>query len=178
MKTLKDYIVNENNFFKNLGIGQVKFIKEWLDERNIKKYKINDDLTIDVIGEVYIYGNQLEDGKLPDYIQFGKVDGAFGIFDSGLSGHYIHSLRGCPKLVKGRFNIRAKYLRTLEGCPEKVIGEFNCSFCNDLTSLEGCPKEVSGDFVCYRGKHNFSLKHIKQYCKKIGGEIYNKLSSK
>jgi hypothetical protein len=130
-------------------------------------------LTIDVKGKVYIWGYQLENGKFPDYIQFGEVDGEFGLFDSGLGGHYIHSLRGCPKLVKGHFTLGAKYLRTLDGCPEKVIGDFDCSFCNALTSLEGCPKEVYGDFDCYRGKHKFSLKHIKQYCKKIGGKIYN-----
>ena len=39
MKQLKDYILTENNFFKNLGVGQVALIKKWLDDHNIKNIK-------------------------------------------------------------------------------------------------------------------------------------------
>jgi hypothetical protein len=48
MKQLKEYILTENNFFKNLGIGQVTRIKKWLDNHDVKNYEINEDLTIDV----------------------------------------------------------------------------------------------------------------------------------
>jgi hypothetical protein len=66
MKQLKDYIVNENNFFKNLGIGKEALIKKWLDEHKITNYKINDDLTIDVNRNVYLI--EYREEYLPDYI--------------------------------------------------------------------------------------------------------------
>ena len=36
-----------------------KAIKKWLDEYKIKKYKINDDMTVDVNGNVDLFGKQL-----------------------------------------------------------------------------------------------------------------------
>jgi hypothetical protein len=112
MKQLKDYILTENNFFKNLGVGQEALIKKWLNEHNITNYTINDDLTIDVKGEVYLKG--FTDKKLPDYIQFRKVTGEFYIVSSN-------------------------ELESLEGVPEEVGGSFFCSDCSKLKFLEGCP---------------------------------------
>ena len=66
MKQLKDYILTENNFFKNLGVGQEAQIKKWLDEHKIRNYTINDDLTIDVNGNVNLCYYKEE--QLPDYI--------------------------------------------------------------------------------------------------------------
>jgi hypothetical protein len=48
MKELREYIITENNFFKNLGVGRIKLLKDWLEENEIFEYTINDDLTIDV----------------------------------------------------------------------------------------------------------------------------------
>jgi hypothetical protein len=112
MKTLKDYIVNENNFLKNLGVGQEALIKKWLNEHNITNYTINDDLTIDIEGSVDLRCYKEE--QLPEYIQFRKVTGNFYIFY-------------CPKL------------ESLEGCPQEVGGSFFCNDCPKLESLEGCP---------------------------------------
>ena len=47
MKNLKEYILIENNFFKNLGIGEKVQIEKWLKEHNVKNFTINDDLTIE-----------------------------------------------------------------------------------------------------------------------------------
>jgi hypothetical protein len=66
MKTLKNYIVNENNFFKNLGIGERVKIEKWLDEFFIENYTINPDLTIDVKEDVDL--RKYEEKQLPDYI--------------------------------------------------------------------------------------------------------------
>ena len=79
MKNLKDYILNENNFFKNLGVGQVALIRKWIEENcDIKgNYTINDDMEIDVDGEVSIKGENIE--NFPDYIQFGDVKYGFYI---------------------------------------------------------------------------------------------------
>ena len=84
MKNLKDYIVNENNFFKNLGIGQEARIKKWVKENCILRgrigrsveYTINSDMTIDFIdGRVVIL--DYNEKELPEYIQFGKIKGNF-----------------------------------------------------------------------------------------------------
>jgi hypothetical protein len=48
MKELREYIITENNFFKNLGVGHIKLIKDWLEENEILEYTINPDMTIDV----------------------------------------------------------------------------------------------------------------------------------
>jgi hypothetical protein len=77
MKNLREYILNENNFFKNLGIGQVGLIRKWLDEHDVKNYTINNDFTIDVNGGLFIY--KYEETQLPDYIKFNKVKGELRI---------------------------------------------------------------------------------------------------
>lgn len=99
-------------------------IEGWLKEHNIKNYTINKDLTIDVDDDVNIFANSLENGELPDFIQFNKIIGNFSISDFRLGGYYIYSLIGCPLRVYGNFSIRAKELDTLEGCPKKVGGIF------------------------------------------------------
>lgn len=78
MKNLKDYILNENNFFKNLGIGIKVQIEKWLNEYHIRNYTINDDLTIDVKGDVFL--SSYKEEQLPEYIQFGYVTGYFNIY--------------------------------------------------------------------------------------------------
>ena len=52
-----------------------KAIKEWLREHNVRKCTINDDLTIDVNGDVDL--TQFNFANFPDYIQFGVVKGFF-----------------------------------------------------------------------------------------------------
>ena len=47
MRNLKEYLT-ENNFTKNLGVGQLTRIESWLHKNYITKYTINDDYTIDV----------------------------------------------------------------------------------------------------------------------------------
>lgn len=143
MKQLKEYILTENNFFKNLGIGMVARIEKWLNENYIRNYTINDDLTIDVKGDVDLhrYGER----ELPEYIQFGKIKGSFDIYSSP----YLISLRGCPREVGVDFSCsECGNLTSLEGCPQIVRGSFFCNYCHSLTSLEGAPKTVGGDFRC------------------------------
>ena len=114
MKTLKDYIVTENNFFKNLGIGQESQIRKWLKEHKIKNYIINKDLTINLSDDTFLYLRD-DEKYLPDYIQFNHCDDSFNI-----SGKNLKSLRGCPKDIS-------------------YPGGFGCNNCESLTSLDGCP---------------------------------------
>ena len=113
MKTLKE------DFFDNIGIGEESQIRDWLDEHDIKNYKINKDLTIDLINTSCTFLYLRDDEKyLPDYIQFNHCEDSFSI-----KGKNLKSLRGCPKDIS-------------------FPGGFDCSGCKSLTSLEGCPKDV------------------------------------
>lgn len=163
MRTLKDYILTENNFFKNLGIGQEVQIRKWLDEHDIEKYTINDDLTIDVKGSVDLNG--FTDKKLPDYIQFGKITEYFYIYGCPK----LESLEGCPKEVGIDFYcFNCKNLESLKGAPKEVGSDFWCNNCSNLKSLEGCPKKVGGGFWCYNSGKRFTEDDIKKICKVKG----------
>jgi hypothetical protein len=86
MKNLREYILNENNFFKNLGIGQGALIKKWLSENVTNDlrdqynnlYSINDDLKIDIEGKAYLFNvfrplNNYDEIFIPDFIKIGKI---------------------------------------------------------------------------------------------------------
>ena len=69
-------------------------ISLWLDKYDIENYTINDDLTVDVAGNVYLGNSGL--ATIP--IQFGKVGGTFSCYNNQLK-----SLVGCPREVGGDF---------------------------------------------------------------------------
>jgi len=114
-------------------------IKDICKEYGIINYTINDDLTIDVNGNVYL--SRIGLTKLP--LKFNKVIGYFYC-----SYNQLTSLDGCPKEVGGDFDCSSNNLTSLEGSPKEVGGYFSCSR-NNLTSLEGSPKEVGGYFNCH-----------------------------
>ena len=159
MKNLKEYIVNENNFFKNLGIGQEVLIKKWLDKYKITNYTINKDLTINVYEVVCIILDK-HDEYLPEYIQFNNVDCDFCI-----AGENLKSLRGCPKNISytGGFSCSGcPELTSLEGCPDNVDW-FSCSYCKKLKNLKGAPSYVRGVFDCSECESLTSLKGCPEY---------------
>lgn len=164
MKNLKEYIVTENNFFKNLGIGIKVQIEKWLQKQYVENYTINDDdLTIDVDGKVDLSFYEKE--QLPDFIQFGKVNGDFTLYYSTM----LLSLKGCPKEVDGDFTCtNCKKLKSLEGCPQKVGKNFYCNMCTNLNSLKGCPEEVGESFYCDECKN---LKSLKGGPQKVGKDF-------
>ena len=141
MKTLKESILNRSSHgAEGFKTQRRKMIESWLKEYDIENYTINDDLTIDVDGDVNLARKNLM--EFPDYIQFGVVKGTFNC-----SGSRLTSLRGCPREVRGAFFCYDNQLTSLKGAPENVWYKFDCSS-NKLTTLEGCPKKVGGDFFC------------------------------
>lgn len=150
MKNLKEYILNENNFFKNLGVGQVALIRKWIEENCdiTGSYTINDDMEIDVDGSVSIYDENLE--NFPDYIQFGKVKDRFSVGGEPKGPKTtmapMNTLRGCPYSCK-TFICELLSIKSLEYCPHTVMHDFICSKNHYLESLEGAPKQVSS-FNC------------------------------
>jgi hypothetical protein len=114
-------------------------VEEILSLFDVKNYKINTDLTVDVNGGVFITEvNELQ--SIP--VQFGKVTGGFWCY-----GNKLTSLEGAPHTVGGDFSCHGNKLTSLEGGPQKVGGNFWCSD-NQLTSLEGAPQTVGGTFWC------------------------------
>ena len=159
MRTLKEFIIKEGFLRKNLGLGDIALIKKWLDEYKIINYTINDDLTIDVEGSVYLY--ESEEKRLPDYIRFRMVTGDFYCYDC----KNLESLERCPEKVGRSFDCSGcSKLESLEGCPKEVGESFSCNKCSKLKSLEGAPQEVGGSFECNKCS---KLKSLKGHQKKL-----------
>ena len=130
-------------------------IKDWLFSMNIENYVINDDLSVDVDGNVNISYRQLT--KIP--VKFGSVSGRFSCYSNNLS-----SLEHCPSFVGGNFSCHNNMLTSLEHCPSFVGGNFYC-YHNNLTTLEHCPSFVGGHFDC---DHN-NLTSLEHHPTFVGG---------
>ena len=124
-------------------------VENWLISMNVKNYIINEDLTVDVNGNVDLSEKNIN--KIP--IQFNIIKGDFFCIYNSLT-----NLKGCPKVVYGGFTCRENKLTSLEGCSEVITGYFSCSG-NKLTNLEGCPEIIEGSFDC-RNNNIINLKGI------------------
>lgn len=78
----------------------------------------------------------------------------------------LESLRGCPNVIPGSFDINGTEVGSLRHGPSKVGGYYDCSSCV-LTSLKGAPTEVGGSFYAQYNNLN-SLDYLPN---KIGGDI-------
>lgn len=94
----------------------------------IEDYTINDDMSIDVDGDVNLSQQDLT--ELP--LNFNEVSGDFSCAMNQLT-----SLVGCPVKVGGTFQCNYNVLTSLVFCPKRVAGVFDCSH-NKLNSFEGC----------------------------------------
>ena len=129
MKHIKPYEIFESAS-PNFPTTREEVI-EVCERYRIKNYTINDDLSIDVDGDVHLYSKNLE--YLP--LRFSYVSGAFLCFDNELK-----TLEGCPQTVGRSFSCSNNFLVSLKGCPQTVRGSFNCSY-NKITDLEHFPED-------------------------------------
>lgn len=134
-----------------------KHIELWLRKMGINNYSINDDLTVDVDGNVCLDEREIE--SLP--VQFGKVYGDFNIHRNKLT-----SLKGCPEIVMGSFCCALNNLTSLDYCPKRIGESFMC-YRNQLTSLTGMPEKISCNFIC---SHN-PIITLEGIAKNIGGYL-------
>lgn len=111
-------------------------ITYWLERHNIKKYKINTNLTVDVYETVDLSQKNLT--YLP--IQFGEVMGEFMI-----DKNQLISLKGSPSKVKYSFVAIDNQLTTLEFSPNYVGHSFLVSN-NNLTHLDLAPLYIGEVF--------------------------------
>ena len=108
------------NKIESLGIGKIGMIKNWLEKHHIHNYSVNDDLTIDIDGDIKHVN--LMKGNLPDYIQFNEVSGDFFCTNCDLT--------------------------SLKGMPIKVYGIFGMGYNPNIKSLEYMPAYIGGNFYC------------------------------
>ena len=152
--------INEKNGCKQMVDNVVmnkQQIIDWLSKYNIENYVINDDLSVDVNGDVDISCEKLT--KIP--VKFGSVSGGFSCSDT-----YLTSLKHCPTFVGEHFSCAHNNLTSLKHCPTSVGGHFSC-YNNNLPSLEHCPTSVGEDFYC-DGNDLVSLEH----CPTSVGGVY------
>jgi len=99
-------------------------------EHDIRKYTINNDMSISVNGNVSLSHRNLK--SIP--IKFKEVDGNFNC-----SGNQLTSLKYCPGTVGGYFSCHSNQLTSLKYCPETVGGGLDCSN-NQITNFDGLPE--------------------------------------
>jgi hypothetical protein len=157
MKHIKPYKIFESAS-PNFPTTKEEVI-EVCEKYKIEKYSINDDLSIDVDGDVYLDSQSLE--YLP--LKFNYVSGNFNCFVNKLK-----TLEGSPQTVSRHFDCSDNDLETLKGSPQTVGGYFDCAN-NKLVSLKGCPQTVGGHFNCYENE----LKDL-EYIPEVSGNVYIK----
>ena len=126
---------------------------------NIKNYIINEDGSIDVDDDIYLYNKKLKVLPLKFRRVIGNFECSFNKLTSlkgspqSIGGYFscsfnkLTSLKGSPQSIGGEIDCSYNQLTTLEGAPQRVGGEFDCRY-NKLTSLVGCPQSIGGDFYC------------------------------
>jgi hypothetical protein len=105
------------------------------EKYGITNYTINPDGSIDVNGDVNLYGKGLT--ELP--LTFNKVSGYFTCSHNNLT-----SLNGSPKWIGGWFSCQYNQLTSLEFSPDYIGGFFDCTG-NKLTD-NYCDTEIGGGF--------------------------------
>jgi len=144
-----------NKLFEHLN--KIKEIEKWLDSMGVENYTINNDLTVDVNGDVKLYDKNLV--EIP--IQFGVVTGYFGI-----GGNInLKSLVGSPSKCKRFYCHECTSLKSLEFAPEKCEN-FSCFGCKSLNVLVGSPEKCQC-FYCYNCGTKFTKEDVLAVCKAV-----------
>lgn len=117
----------------------IKLCGRW----NIRKFTINDDYSIDVIGDVF-FGSPIESGELP--LKFRNVEGNFYCSSIGLT-----TLKGCPNNITGYFDCSSNRLTSLEYSPN-FIGDDFLFYNNQISSFDYFPNHINGNIICLRNK--------------------------
>lgn len=105
---------------------------------NIENFQINNDGTVDVLGDVDLSGQNLD--KLP--LKFRVVRGNFDVRKNCLT-----SLYKCPETITGDLFCQFNFLTSLRFGPKILCGRYFCSY-NQITSLVGIPKNFLNDIIC------------------------------
>lgn len=146
---------------------QKDYIEFNLDKFEIKNYIINDDLSVDVRGDVDISGRNLI--KIP--IKFNIIDGDFDC-----SNNKLTNLVNSPRTINGIFNCSKNNIYTLIGGPNFIKMAYDCSD-NLLEELDGYPIICPNIFDCSNNQIN-TLKHLPKILDVVFFDVsYNRLKN-
>ncbi len=110
-----------------------KEIIQWCDNYLITNYNIDDNLIVNVDGDVFLYLVPIK--TLP--FQFGKVSGEFLLGENGLI-----SLKGCPYTVESDFTCGGNLITSLKYLPQIINGTIklfnNINLINFTSNLKTC----------------------------------------
>ena len=141
-------------------IDKVKAFAEKHELRGFQ-YRINGDLTVDILKNISIHKDDLIDGKLP--FKFRKIEGTMWIY-----ALQLETLENAPDEVTGDFVIYQNLFTDFTGGPKIVGGNFSANFNQRLKSLDGSPEKVGGN---YSIAFCTSVKDIKGISPEIGGNL-------
>lgn len=167
-------------------------IVDLLIQWGIENYTVNDDLTVDVDGDVSLQ-QAFEIKKSREFVfQWGVIKGNFSC-----ARCLLISLEGAPREVHGNFDCSGNKFILLDHSPEIVKGDYLCYNNKSLRSLQGCTRKIGGNFdisncgiprlangpIEVGGDYNLAMNECQTLggiAKKIGGKIdasQNKLTS-
>lgn len=110
-------------------------IIKFLNDNNIKDYAINEDLIVDVNGDVNLRCNELLTDLRRIPMKFGSVSGEFDCSNNNLT-----TLENCPHTVK-KFDCSENSLTDLKHCPLNITLDFYANN-NKLSTLIDFPKSI------------------------------------
>lgn len=139
MNHLKTYNIFENqNQSKHPGFPTTEEeIHKLCKKYGIGNYTINDDLSLDVDGNVDLNGKK---GLMGLPLNFNYVSGDFRC-----DMNFLITLKGSPKKVDGHFVANTNNLTSLKHVP-KYIGKDLYAVKNDIVTFGDVPEYVGGDF--------------------------------
>lgn len=172
-----------------LNIVVEEFLKKLIDRDDsrlstiIDSYTINQDNTVDIVGNIDIRKGDLDGKDIP--FKFGKILKLKGepqnMFykltdyeirnihgDFNVRNLKLKNLKNCPNYVEGEFDCGWNDIETLEGSP-RYVGYFTGDNCTKLKSFKGCPEEIRGDF--WMRNSTIHMESTEFFPKKIGGNI-------
>ena len=138
-------------------------IKIWLNKYKITNYTINEDLSVDVDGDVYLYYKKLK--EIP--VKFNIIKGIFDCDNNQLTSNKFF-----PKEVYGKFSCHNNQFKNLDNFPklvtswivigrspnlENINGLWNCVFRGNRIY---CDKIWKEEVECYLISIN-RLKEVK-----------------
>lgn len=137
---------------------QVEKVVDWYKVSLGDKQRINDDLTVDILGDVEL--DELDLDIIP--LKFNRVDGDFYITNNKLK-----NLIGVPRIMNGDFDCWNNEITSLNGLPKIIQGTLSCKK-NKLTDLSYCPNEIFGSLICSENNiTKLNASHVK-----LHGEFY------
>lgn len=95
-----------------------KEIQIWLDRHNIENAKINDDLIVNVAGDVFLCELNLK--EIP--FKFGKVYGDFNVLDNQLT-----NFKNFPNFIEKDLIFSYNFLACLENLSAIILGSVYCT---------------------------------------------------